>query len=424
MGELKIALEENLGRVYPALGRLAQAGSPRGARSFGTVLKELQRGLTGERRLVSKAYFSQHDYLGAYLLYYWPVSFAQVYLALTELEARGCLPNEPRVLDLGAGPGPASFAALAKGAKSCLLLDSSALALDTALLLARDILPTRASRLAVSTRVFDLENEASLPSGPFDLVIACHSINELWKNRSDALERRAGLLERAAAELSDGGILLIIEPSASATAIPALELRDRLIGASGLSGKPILRCLAPCPASLPCPALRAGEGRSCHSTWPWTPPPAIAALATEAGLDRDSAKATWFALAKSTSLEGGEEGRQNGGTRDDGTLNLLAAAGSEINAVTDCLAGRVVSEPLLNKAGRIRYIVCAGDGLSTISAPSASATTISAAGSGFLGLRRGDCFRACGLSRRPGERSFGFDSGSRIDITFKTPELL
>jgi hypothetical protein len=81
----------------------------------------------------------------------------------------------------------------------------------------------------------------------------------------------------------------------------------------------------------------------------------------------------------------------------------------------------VISEPLLNKAGRIRFIVCAGDGLATISAPS---TAASASVEAFLGLRRGDVFRAAGLSPRPGERSFGFEPGSSLAVEFRAPEVL
>ncbi|MCX7026102.1 MAG: hypothetical protein NT061_01140 [Spirochaetes bacterium] len=265
--------------------------------------------------------------------------------------------------------------------------------------LAEYVFPDQTGNQPVTTEVFDLEGEDSLPSGPFDLIIACHSVNELWKGRSDALERRAALLERATAELRPGGILLIVEPSAQATSIPALQLRDILLkGSSGLA------CAAPCPDSHPCPAIRAGEGRTCHSTWPWTPPSSVAALAAEAGLDRDSAKATWFALVK---IAGGSGGRDPVTWTEDGETSVLS--------------GRVVSEPLLNKAGRIRFIICAGKALAAISAPAAS---VEARAAGFFGLARGDCFRAEGLSRRPGELSFGFERESRLFPTFKAPEVL
>ncbi|PKL04897.1 MAG: methyltransferase type 12, partial [Spirochaetae bacterium HGW-Spirochaetae-9] len=41
-------------------------------RRFGEALRNLQRGLTGDRVLAGASYFSSADYLGAYLLYYWP----------------------------------------------------------------------------------------------------------------------------------------------------------------------------------------------------------------------------------------------------------------------------------------------------------------------------------------------------------------
>ena len=202
-----------------------------------------------------------------------------------------------------------------------------------------------------------------------------------------------------------------MEPSASATAIPALMLRDRLIRTGGKAG---LACVAPCPASLPCPALVAGEGRSCHSTWKWTPPREVAALAAEAGLDRDSAKATWFALAKGDARSSDLE---KSGLSDAAEAGLPKAPTA---APIGKLSGRVVSEPLLNKAGRIRFIVCTKDGLATVSAPSAAT---SASAEAFLGLNRGDCFSAEALAPRPGERNFGFEPGSRIEVEYRAPEV-
>ena len=394
--------------IYPVLSRLARTWSRPDARDPGAALRELQRGLTGDRALAGSGYFTREAYLGAYLLYYWPVSFVQVLLALEETSARGFLATGARVLDLGAGPGPASFAALAMGATSCLLLDSSSPALEAASLLSADSFPGTPN--PVSTCSFDLEGGGSLPEGPFDLVVACHCVNELWKGRLDALDRSADLLMRAADRLSDGGILLVVEPSAAVTAIPALQLRDRLIGADG--GRPDLACVAPCPGSMPCPALAAGEGRSCHSTWEWSPPREIAILAAEAGLDRDSAKATWFALAKTGAGRSAAGGKSPGGR--------LQAAGHGGAGQGSTLSGRVVSEPLLNKAGRIRFIVCAQEGLATVSAPS---TAANAAVEAFLGLSRGDCFRAEGLAPRPGERNFGFELESTLAVEFRAPEV-
>jgi len=59
--------------------------------------------------------------LGAYLLFYWPISYAQARVVLGELVAR------PRcVLDLGSGPGPFAFAALDAGASGFVGKDAPA----------------------------------------------------------------------------------------------------------------------------------------------------------------------------------------------------------------------------------------------------------------------------------------------------------
>ncbi len=414
-----------------ALEKLALGPSAGGRRAAaagaGAALKSLQRGLTGDRNLAGERYFSETDYLRAYLLYYWPVSFVQVTMALEELRSRGELPAIRRILDIGAGPGPASFAAndasaaigaAAGGASeddetcrqvSAVLVDWNAEALEAARGLAaiEELVPA-----AITVVRRDLEADPRLEGGPYDLIVACHSVNELWKGRADALERRAALLSQACGLLAEGGILLVVEPSATVTSRPALALRDRLLAeaaaASGEESSPNgLRCAGPCPGSYPCPIAAAGGERSCHSTWSWTPPRMVADLASAAGLDRDSAKATWFALKKEPA---------------EAPSRQAAPAASPRSAIAGDapgLAGRVVSEPMLNKAGRVRYILCTPDGLATLSAKRGDPAVQE---SGFLDLRRGDCLRASGLERREGENNFGIAPGARLELTFMAPD--
>ena len=268
-------INDRIAEYYPALEKLASNGSPHGGAlstsmrdGFGAALKSLQRGLTGDRHLAGASYFSQGDYLGAYLLYYWPVSYAQTSLALEEMRMRGVLPRIRRVLDMGAGPGPASFAAALLGADSVRLMDSNPEALEAALRL-RESLPGIHAEFSVTLR--DFMKDERIDGGPYDLIVACHSANELWKGQDNAMERRTSLFGMACEQLAEGGILLIIEPSANSTGRPALALRDSLLSrASDLD----ISCVAPCPGSFPCPIASAGEGRSCHSTWPWNPPEA------------------------------------------------------------------------------------------------------------------------------------------------------
>ncbi|MBQ5571211.1 MAG: hypothetical protein IIT45_12350, partial [Treponema sp.] len=93
--------------------RNASALSAQEAASVSKALLNLQRGLTGDRQLAGAGYMQDKNLLGAYLLYYWPVSYTQISCctnyfsnALKLLAEK----NELNILDIGSGPGPASCA--------------------------------------------------------------------------------------------------------------------------------------------------------------------------------------------------------------------------------------------------------------------------------------------------------------------------
>jgi len=247
-----------------------------------------------------------------------------------------------------------------------------------------------------------LEPTAALLQGlePYDLIVACHSVNELWPKDIDAITKRRDFLFRVASLLRDGGILLIIEPSAHATSIPLLALRDSLLATAAAAYRyaplTVLRCCAPCPHTMPCP-LRALENRPCFSEWPWMPPPLVADLAARAGLDRSSLKAAWVAFKTIKPVPQ---------TQPEPQHQLQRAAGY-------CLQGRIVSAPMRNKAGRIRFIVCAATGqLITFSAPQDDRH---AQELGFFALRRGDLIDAHGLLERgPNHLAIGPLSGLSV----------
>jgi len=352
-------------------GGRARPLSPAELGRAGDALLSLQRGLTGERRLAGAGYMEEPELLGAYLLYYWPVSYMQVSLAASRL---ACAADRPlRILDLGSGPGPASAAlldAFAPRQVELTLADGS----ERALGLARSILEGGAVRpLSLETRALDLEQRADsdLPAGPFDLVVASHLLNELWRGSPDRLARRQGLLEAAASRLEEGGSLLLLEPALLETSRELLALRDRL-AARGF------RILSPCLRGGACPALAAGASHSCHAEVPWEPPEPVASLARAAGLDRESVKMSF--LVVSPAFRGAEGGP---GAASAAAMGLLRA--------------RVVSEPMLNKAGRIRFLLCNEEGRFALSAKKDDAA---ARAQGFFSLRRYDLIEASGLALR------------------------
>src|SRR5215469_11577226 len=81
-------------------------------RDVARAVQHLSKGLTRDRSLAGSRYMDDPVLLGGYLLFFWPVSYAQA------REVIGELPGPPgSTLDLGGGPGPLAFAALDSGAR-------------------------------------------------------------------------------------------------------------------------------------------------------------------------------------------------------------------------------------------------------------------------------------------------------------------
>ena len=379
---------------------------------------ELQRGLTGSRALAGNGYMQKGASLQAYLLYYWPVSYAQTKAALQKAPrffkrvaeisgSAGTTGNAGtaskakkraiRVLDLGSGPAPAScsLADLAQGrgeqnmAFEFCLCDSS----GDALSLGKKILEAAyAKNASVETRVCNLENvfqpkngAAFLDGKKFDFIIASHSLNELWKGQKKRGEKIEALLKNLSACLDDGGLMLLMEPALLATSRALIEARDSLI-ASGLN------VASPCLQSAsPCPALE-NPNATCHAQFDWQMPQIVADLAALAGLNRADVKMTYFVF------ERGDFGNGENSLQDQKVAAL------------------VVSEPMLNKAGRVRYVLCDGKARFTLSAKNGDPN---AASQGFFDLKRYDKIQIADAqvrSQKGEPLSLGFDENTRLEF--------
>ena len=207
--------------------------------------QRLSRGLTRERELAGARYFEDPQLLGAYLLLYWPLSYAQATSILRELGgARG------RVLDVGAGPAPMALAALDAGAREVLAVDRSPAALEVARALAPASLTTAR-----------WEPSRPLPDGPFDLILAGHVLNEL----GDSIDARVRLVESMLARLAPTG-------ASSSSSRRCARPRARSSPCAIVSCAAGAAVLAPCLYRGNCPAL-VREGDWCHAERGWTVPP-------------------------------------------------------------------------------------------------------------------------------------------------------
>jgi SAM-dependent methyltransferase len=216
-----------------ARGELAQAAA---------AVLALHDGLVGERALARPETY-RGEMLGAYLLWWWPQTYAKMEAALRMAP----MPRQPRILDVGAGPGPAALAAvdLLGGEATCFDLSDDALA------------EARALGVRHTTR--------ELPSQSFDLTLAANLMSEV----SDPLPLVRKLT----------GTIVIIEPALRETGRALLRLRDTLL-AEGF------RALAPCLTQKPCPAL-ASPKDWCTGEVRWTPPRYFQQLADATGLRAD-----------------------------------------------------------------------------------------------------------------------------------------
>jgi SAM-dependent methyltransferase len=289
--------------------------TPQEIKEVGAGVKQLSLGLTRERQLAGAKYMDDPRLLGAYLLFYWPVSYAQARQALGEL------PHRPRqVLDLGSGPGPLAFAAMDAGASEVTAADRS----KAALTLARSLAAEAGEALA--TREWDPTRKTPPPEGQFDLITMGHVLNELYGTGDGAIGPRAALLEQLLGQVKKGGSLLVMEPALRETSRALLKVRDVLVG-KGYAVR------APCMFRGNCPAL-VKETDWCHAERTWPMPKVVEELARAAGLHKESLKMSYL---------------------------MLAPKGEAWPELPQGRLFRIVSEPLEGK-GRHRYIGCGAEG--------------------------------------------------------------
>jgi len=350
------------------------------------AFRELQRGLTGERSLIGESYMENPQMLRSYLDYYWPVSLEQARYAL-----RFAPHAVGTVIDIGSGPGPVAAAFLDSGTKRAVLVDQSRKALDLALRELPLRCGTGTEKIATFSANISSPDASSIPYwGEADCVSFGHSLNELFAGADDRIERRAALLEKYSHALADGGFILVIEPALLSTSRDLLAVRNLLV-------ERLWRVIAPCPGreTLTCPALAAGESHTCHEEIKWTMPAETAQLAKKLKLDKEVLKMTWFLLEPPQGAGSANTviaANTVAGANTVNAADTMAGASPHADAARPLDAGlyRVVSDPMLNKAGRVRRLLCGVDGRFPLSVQSGSADE---SRTGFDRLSRGDCLR-------------------------------
>ncbi len=214
-----------------ALERLAHGLSRSHAATRAQAISATYRG-GGDSRTIRTG-----DDALAYALARMPATYAAVAASLAAL--RDTRPDfaPQTLLDVGAGPGTATWAALAafSGIDHATLLDRNPVLRALALDLAREYPP----RAAVSYQQGDAATLLAT-SAPADLVIASYVMTELGEADRDALA--AGMWDKTR------DTLLVIEPGTPAGHARLMRLRAALI-ANGA------HVAAPCPHDDACPLI-------------------------------------------------------------------------------------------------------------------------------------------------------------------------
>jgi ribosomal protein RSM22 (predicted rRNA methylase) len=183
----------------------------------------------------------------AYLAVRLPATYAAVSATLA-MVPEALLANVTSMIDLGAGPGTATWAALGRcpALADVIQVDRSQALLATAARLALRALAGRS--VSITQQVADLGGEHAWPTS--DLVVAAYTLAELSSGSQARAVRAAWTAARR--------LLLLVEPGTPAGFDRIHEARTALIGARG-------RIVAPCPHEGPCPMRATNDsGDWCH----------------------------------------------------------------------------------------------------------------------------------------------------------------
>jgi hypothetical protein len=269
LGRMPVLSDHVPALLKRARALLGLAGGPEDAlatselRRAARAVETLHRGLVGGRELARASTYDDRAHLGAYLLWWWPQTYAKVRALLQMAAAAGALPGRAgRIVDLGSGPAGAAVAAVDAVGGEAVSVDASAEALAEARSLGGGRLTTRQADIASPS--FQLE-------GTFDLAVMANALSELPPGAGKSLLPRL--------PLAPGSAVLLVEPALRETGRALLELRDELLQ-RGWSAA------APCLTQRPCPAL-SNPRDWCTAQHGWEPPAYFVQLARELGLRAD-----------------------------------------------------------------------------------------------------------------------------------------
>jgi len=279
------------------LVRLTVGFGPGAEGEVARFAKELSLAFTSDRGGLADDYFSDRRMLDAYVAAFLVPNAVKTIHCLMQMDDLGLIPKKDAisVLDLGTGPGTSVLAAsiflasrypdIAAGFAG---VERNEAALLRAHELFRKVAPPNHSFESATKEVAPGTLDAILKDHRFDIAIFANLLNELEDEDRYHLCREAII-----GHLSEGGVLLIIDPALRDTTRPLMALRDRLVGEG------LVEVAAPCLHQSGCPMLSDNDRDWCHFYIDWEPPEYLSRLDRLSGMNHRHLKMAYFILRKS-----------------------------------------------------------------------------------------------------------------------------
>ena len=297
--------------LLAAIEQVASSSGRSGINSIAEAVADLSRLFTKDRASLRSDYLDNPSHAAAYLKYFLLVNLSKIQVLLDEMPQ--AWPDEGpdhsiRVLDVGSGPGAGALAILDWIHQhrperirdlSVTAIDISAEALKRARLL-WDVYSLESGIIdgRLVTHEGNLERSTNggwltqvEQQGPYDVIIAANSLNELYSRNADSVRAKVELVTQLLAKLAPSGTLMIVEPALRDTSRALHQLRDHLIQEK--------RCTiySPCLHENSCPAL-VNPFDWCHEERAWEPPSGIQKIDEAVGFIKDALKFSYLLLRK------------------------------------------------------------------------------------------------------------------------------
>jgi ribosomal protein RSM22 (predicted rRNA methylase) len=292
------------------------------ADTLARAVAELSALFTSHRSARPGNYFADPKSRAAYIAYFLPANFSKLHAVFDEMKPllveqlkevareRSNDQRPFRVLDVGAGPGTMTLAALEylhalspHGGFQFSAIDPNREVLKICRQLfhcLRDRIGIEERWVNLRTHVASLQEMLPRPAahpdlrGPFDIIILANVWNELADSGQMSLAVQVSLIRGLLAQLEFHGALILIEPALRDSSRTLHQLHNAAL--EQIAGASVF---APCVHQRACPCVAAGNKKDwCHTEFEWQPTRKITVIDRAIGNRKDALKFSYLVLRK------------------------------------------------------------------------------------------------------------------------------